>query len=263
VAEVKAADPLARVLVLVPTRRLAEHVLRRAAARFRALLGLDVRHHRALVLELLEEAGEAPALAPRAARMHLLERLLAALPGNAWSAYAAESPGATGAILEALDDLREAGIAPRRARRRPGAGRGLPRLHPGARAGGLARCGGRRRPGGGGAPARARPRRPLRGRAPPRRLRAHRAPPRPRARARGRAPAHVPLPFLPGAPATRYAEAFAQRTCSPRGSPRVPRVGRGGRWDRGWRACGTRTPPPFRAPQGAVALADVQGPRPS
>ena len=33
VAAAKASDPLARVLVLVPTRRLAEHVLRRAAAR--------------------------------------------------------------------------------------------------------------------------------------------------------------------------------------------------------------------------------------
>ena len=68
VVRAKAADPLARVLVLVPTRRLAEHVLRRAAARFGALLGLEVRHHRALVLEFLDEAGEAAELAPRAAR---------------------------------------------------------------------------------------------------------------------------------------------------------------------------------------------------
>ena len=113
VAEVKTADPLARVLVLVPTRRLAEHGLRRAAARFGALLGLDVRHHRALVLEILEEAGEAPTLAPRAAREHLLERVLEGLPaGNPWAAYAKDTSLAVASILSACDDLREAGISP-------------------------------------------------------------------------------------------------------------------------------------------------------
>jgi RecB family exonuclease len=112
VARAKAADPLARVLVLVPTRRLAEHVLRRAAARFGALLGLEVRHHRALVLELLDEAGEAAELAPRAARQQLVGRVLLGLPGNPWASYAAQTPAAVASILSAFEDLREAGIPP-------------------------------------------------------------------------------------------------------------------------------------------------------
>ncbi|HEX5041528.1 MAG TPA: PD-(D/E)XK nuclease family protein [Candidatus Polarisedimenticolaceae bacterium] len=261
VAAIKAADPLARVLVLVPTRRLAEHVLRRAAARFRALLGLDVRHHRALVLELLEEAGEAPRLAPRAARQRLLERVLEGLPGNTWSTYAAGSPGATGAILEALDDLREAGIAPEALAHVPV----LAEVYL-AYAHALGQAAWRGVVDDAGLVEAALPHVPSHG---------------------GRFAAvlhhgayeltgiHLDLvralaavcpvtflsPFLPGAPATRYAETFARRYLLAEGDPpHVPPGSPGG-------ALGPRLPglwnedaPAVDALPGAISLADVQGP---
>jgi hypothetical protein len=261
VADSKSADPLAPVLILVPTRRLAQHVLRRAAARFGAVLGVEVLHYRALVLGLLEAAGEAPRLAPEAARHHLVGRVLQGLPGNPWAVYAAESPGAVRAVLSAFDDLREAGIPPEALAEDPplcaayaaytqalaqAAWRGVlddaglveaalahARAHA-ARYAAILHHGAYELTG-----------------------------------------VHLDLlraldaagkvtflaPFTPGAPATRYAETFARRHLLPEGGEvrRLP-DGAGAVLGPGLSRLWVEGETGFRAPQGTVALADVQGP---
>ena len=266
VAAAKAGAPLARVLVLVPSRRLAEHVLRRAAARFGALLGLEVRHHRALVLELLEEAGEAPALAPRAARQHLLARLLAGLPGNTWAAYAEETPAAVASILSAFDDLREAGIPPEALEEAGGAAESPLAAAYRAYVEALRAAGWRGVVDDAGLVEAALPH-----------VRSHadryaailhhgayeltggyldllRA-------LDGVCPVTFLSPFLPGAPAGRYAEAFARTHLLREGeAPAVPDGAPGAILGPGLPGLFREEATGWRAPEGTVALADVQGP---
>ncbi|HEX6851433.1 MAG TPA: PD-(D/E)XK nuclease family protein [Candidatus Polarisedimenticolaceae bacterium] len=112
--EVKRADSLAPVLLIVPTRRLADHLARRIAERMGAAVGVEVLHHRALAGAILEAAGHTP---PDAADPLLLEALLEeALRGleraSALAGFVLSRGGATTGLLGTLAELREAGIPP-------------------------------------------------------------------------------------------------------------------------------------------------------
>jgi len=113
VAAAKTGNPLAPVLIVVPSRRLAEHVDRRLVERFGAVLGVTVLHHRALAERVLESAG---ASLPSLLDDDLLDTLFArvmdrAAPGRLRD-FARDHPGAASALRETLTDLREAGIDP-------------------------------------------------------------------------------------------------------------------------------------------------------
>ncbi|HZN53797.1 MAG TPA: PD-(D/E)XK nuclease family protein [Candidatus Polarisedimenticolaceae bacterium] len=114
VADAKRTDPLARVLVIVPTRRLAEHVSRRLVERAACILGVEVLPHHALPWRILEAAGRpAPAALSDPLRDALLARVLREAPRGALRDFARGRPGAFAALRETLEDLREAGIEPR------------------------------------------------------------------------------------------------------------------------------------------------------
>jgi RecB family exonuclease len=113
VAAAKAADPLAPVLIVVPSRRLVDHLLHRLVERFGAVLGITVLHHRALAERILESAG---AKSRRVLDEDLLDTLFArvmdrASPGRLRD-FARDHPGAASALRQTLTDLREAGIEP-------------------------------------------------------------------------------------------------------------------------------------------------------
>jgi ATP-dependent helicase/nuclease subunit B len=115
-ARVDAAHPrgtVAATLVLVPTERLVEHVLRRLATVRPAWLGLRVLSFPSLAGDVLERSSGGP---PRVAHPLLLEALLRRLLDQrrtgSWCAFVRRRPGAAGRLLEALGDLREAGIEP-------------------------------------------------------------------------------------------------------------------------------------------------------
>jgi RecB family exonuclease len=113
VAAAKGGNPLAPVLIVVPSRRLADHVNGRLVERFGSILGISVLHHRALAERVLEAAGTKP-------RQVLGDALLATLFTRVVQRSAAgplrdfvrEHPGAASALRETLTDLREAGIEP-------------------------------------------------------------------------------------------------------------------------------------------------------
>jgi ATP-dependent helicase/nuclease subunit B len=109
ISAVKKDDPLAPVLVLVPTARLAAHVRRLLARQTGVCLAVDVLHHRALVLETLERGM---ASGPKLASTRLLEAILREVIGrrqaNLFSRYMSRRPGTVGRLLASLRDLREA-----------------------------------------------------------------------------------------------------------------------------------------------------------
>ena len=101
-------------LVLVPTARLAEHVLRRLGEARPAWLGLEVLHFRALGLRVLErETGSTRTIASPLVLEAIVRRLLEQHPRNAWSGVVRRRPGALRRLVGALADLREAGIDPK------------------------------------------------------------------------------------------------------------------------------------------------------
>ena len=113
VAAAKAGNPLAPVLIVVPSRRLAEHVTHRLIERFGAVLGVTVLHHRALAERVLEVAGD---VRPRVLDDDLLEALFSrvidqAAPGRLRE-FVSDHPGAASALRATLTDLREADIDP-------------------------------------------------------------------------------------------------------------------------------------------------------
>ncbi len=117
IAAAQATDPLARVVVIVPTSRLARHVIRRLAERDGARLAVEVLHHRSLALRILEQDPRR-SLRPASGPLldAILDRAIARCPGNPWTRFLAERPGARRALLSSLTDLREAGVDPVRAR---------------------------------------------------------------------------------------------------------------------------------------------------
>lgn len=122
VAAAKAGDPLAPVLIVVPSRRLAQHVARRLVERFGVVLGVEVLHHVALAERIVEAAGAAR---PRKADDAILETLLASVvrkaPKGPLRDFVRDHPGAAAALGNTLKDLREAGIEPGAAREALGA----------------------------------------------------------------------------------------------------------------------------------------------
>lgn len=111
VATGKSGDPLAPVLIVVPTRRLADHVTHRLVERFGSILGVEVLHHRALAERILESAGIARR---RVLNDDLLATLFArvvdrAAPGPLRD-FARDYPGAASALRKTLTELREAGL---------------------------------------------------------------------------------------------------------------------------------------------------------
>lgn len=113
VAAAKSGDPLAPVLIVVPSRRLADHVTRRLVERFGALAGVSVLHHRALAERVVVEAGGAPR---RLLDDHLLDTLFAQVVERAAAGplrdFVRDHPGAASALRQTVTDLREAGIDP-------------------------------------------------------------------------------------------------------------------------------------------------------
>jgi len=113
VARAKATDPLAPVLIVVPSRRLADHVTSRLVERFGAVLGVSVLHHRALAERVLEHAGLAPTrILGDALVATLFARVVNRATAGPLRDFVRDHPGAASAMLKALTDLREAGIDP-------------------------------------------------------------------------------------------------------------------------------------------------------
>jgi RecB family exonuclease len=124
VADAQAVDPLAPVLVLVPTARLAGHVQRRLLDSNEALLGVEVLHYEGLVGRLLDESDDPPMrLASRRHQLALLLSVVESLPETEIAAFVRKRPGALSALLGTLRDLRKAGISPEEAAAQLGEGR--------------------------------------------------------------------------------------------------------------------------------------------
>src|SRR5262245_62117200 len=102
--------PWARVLVTVPTQRLALRLRERLAERERALLGVEILQYQALAYRLLESSASAPSILSEPVLGHLIDRLLAQHPHFALTAYARERPGVLAELRVRLEELREAGV---------------------------------------------------------------------------------------------------------------------------------------------------------
>ena len=113
VAAAKSADALAPVLIVVPSRRLADHVNRRLVERFGAVLNVSVLHHRALAERVLEQAGATarPVLSDDLTAT-LFARVVQRAPAGPLRDFVRDRPGAATAMQNALTDLREAGLEP-------------------------------------------------------------------------------------------------------------------------------------------------------
>jgi len=113
VASTQADDPLAPVLIVVPTRRLADHVQRKVAEDAGARLGVHVLTFHGLVRRILDDSDAPPlrTLSPLLSET-ILESALGRLRGNPWSEFIDRRPGALGGLLGTLGDLREAGVTP-------------------------------------------------------------------------------------------------------------------------------------------------------
>jgi ATP-dependent helicase/nuclease subunit B len=113
VTSAQGTDPLARVLVLVPTVRLARHARRRLAADRAALLGVEVLHHRALTYRLLDLAGSpAPQLLSPTLQDCILGEALERAPRDPLSIQARTYSGARRRLLSTFRELREAMVTP-------------------------------------------------------------------------------------------------------------------------------------------------------
>jgi len=117
VASAQADDPLAPVLIVVPTRRLAEHVQRKVAEDAGARLAVHVLTYHGLVRRILAES-DATSMRTLSSRLTetILGSVLGRLRANPWSKFIDRRPGALGGLLSALGDLREAGVTPGEAR---------------------------------------------------------------------------------------------------------------------------------------------------
>jgi len=118
VSGAKAADPLAAVLIVVPSRRLADHVSQRLVDRFGSVLGVSVLDHRSLAIRVLEHAGTpSRPILDEHLQETLFTRVVRRAPSGPLRDFVRDHPGAAGAMLATLTDLREAGIDPAAAAR--------------------------------------------------------------------------------------------------------------------------------------------------
>ncbi|MBD3868947.1 MAG: hypothetical protein IFK94_12535, partial [Acidobacteria bacterium] len=109
----KEHGPTAPVLVVVPTSRLVDHLQRRLAGKFGAVLGVEILHFRALAGNILEAAGND--LQPSSNRIltELLRRCIGELPGgNQLKRFVDRRPGAASSLMSSIRALREAGVDP-------------------------------------------------------------------------------------------------------------------------------------------------------
>lgn len=111
VASAHSGDPLAPVLIVVPSRRLADHVTRRLIERFGAILGVTVLHHRALAERVIEHAGGEPKRRLEDELLHtLFARVVDLAAEGPLRDFVRDHPGAGVALRTTMTDLREAGI---------------------------------------------------------------------------------------------------------------------------------------------------------
>jgi RecB family exonuclease len=108
----KAGDPLAPLLVVVPTNRLADHVARRIARRLGSAIGIDVLTHRALATRILSTAGRTVRVADGALSDALLARVIDRAPRGRLRDFVRDRPVARPALAATLADLRDAGVDP-------------------------------------------------------------------------------------------------------------------------------------------------------
>lgn len=104
------ADPFAPIAVVAPTRWLITHLRTVLAEAFPGLVSVVLLHHGALARGALSAAGK---IAPRTLSTPVREQILAralAGSGGELARYAARRPGAVGALLATISDLRESGI---------------------------------------------------------------------------------------------------------------------------------------------------------
>jgi RecB family exonuclease len=99
------------VEVLTPTAILAEHLGQRLS-RDRSRLGVQVRTLHAFAHSRLSAAGITTRILPRHARLDLLRLSGDGLRNNIWVEHAGRRSGTASAILQRIDELREAGISP-------------------------------------------------------------------------------------------------------------------------------------------------------
>ncbi len=102
--------PWRPVEVLTPTAILAEH-LRHRLARDRSRLGLQVRTLHAFTRSRLSIGGIDTRSLPRHARLDLLRLSGDGLRNNVWVEHAGRRSGTASAVLQRIDELREAGIS--------------------------------------------------------------------------------------------------------------------------------------------------------
>ena len=116
VAAAKSGDPLAPVLIVVPSRRLADHVTRRLVERFGAVAGVSVLHHRALAERVMAQAGgDSQELLDDHLLDTLFARVLLRAAAGPLRDFVRDHPGAASALRQTVTDLREAGIDPEQA----------------------------------------------------------------------------------------------------------------------------------------------------
>lgn len=114
VEAVQGASATARVLVLVPGARLADHLRRRLVLRRPACLGVEVEHYRGLIRRALARCdGPLPRLASANLVREWVRDVLKGLATNPLARYVRSRPGAVGALAASLEDLRDAGLTPR------------------------------------------------------------------------------------------------------------------------------------------------------
>lgn len=121
----------APVLVVVPTSRLRDHLQRRLAEKFGAVLGVEIVHFHGLA-RMIHEASETGATEPASSRVltELLRRCIGELPnGNRLKEYVRQRPGAATSLMSSIRDLREAGVDPELFRDLPGAAPHLTALY--------------------------------------------------------------------------------------------------------------------------------------
>jgi len=111
-AAAKFEDPLAPLLVVVPTTRLADHVARRIASRLRAAIGIDVLTHRALASRILSGAGRSHRVADSALSDALLARVVDRAKRGRLTDFVRDRPVARPALAATLADLRDSGVDP-------------------------------------------------------------------------------------------------------------------------------------------------------
>lgn len=113
VREAAADRPLARILVVAPSRRQVFRLRRSLARNLGGAAGVDVLNYQALAFRILDGSPEPP---PRVATGPLLSvltrHLLKSIPDGELANYAALRPGAVAALARLMEELGEGGVRP-------------------------------------------------------------------------------------------------------------------------------------------------------